>query len=80
MHYSRREFFKATGAASVALTAPGLLAAERTAASKKSHIVTLSFDDGFSASRPWRSFRRAGRWRSTHPEIGNRPRNETAER
>ena len=50
MRYSRRRFFKATGAASVALTTPGLLAGEKAVATGKPHVVTLSFDDGFKRS------------------------------
>jgi hypothetical protein len=140
MHYSRREFLRTSGAASVALAAPELVAAQKAVATRKPHFVTLSFDDGFkksflrtaeiyekhklsaclnivaaglpedayiqstrtawttkvgapsaprtwnvcwngfSPSEAWRSSRRVGRWRSTPPEIGNRPQNEPTER
>jgi len=50
MNHSRRSFLKAVGAASVALAVPRHLVAEKTIASKKSHIITLSFDDGFKKS------------------------------
>ena len=50
MNHSRRSFLKAIGAASVALAVPRHLVAEKAAASKKSHLITLSFDDGFKKS------------------------------
>ncbi len=50
MHSSRRTFFKTAASAAVALGAPGLLAAEKTVTALKTHIVTLSFDDGFKKS------------------------------
>ncbi len=50
MHYSRREFLRRSGAASVALAAPELGAAEQAVATRKPHLVTLSFDDGFKKS------------------------------
>jgi len=50
MNNSRRTFLKAVGAASAALAVPGHLLAEKAAATMKSHLVTLSFDDGFKKS------------------------------
>jgi len=50
MNHSRRTFLKAVGAASTALVVPEDWAAEKAVASGKSHIVTLSFDDGFKQS------------------------------
>lgn len=50
MHSSRRKFFKTVTAAAVTLGTPGLLAAERTVTPEKTHIITLSFDDGFKKS------------------------------
>ncbi len=50
MSYSRRTFLKAVGGASAALALPGQLAAAEAAATRKSHLITLSFDDGFKKS------------------------------
>ena len=46
---SRRDFLKATGAATVSLVAPNATLADESS-QKKRHIVTLSFDDGFRKS------------------------------
>ena len=50
MNSSRRGFLKAIGAAASALIVPGYGAIVRAVATRKSHLVTLSFDDGFKKS------------------------------
>lgn len=50
MGNSRRSFIKAIGAATAASVLPGQWAAGKETAAKKSHLVTLSFDDGFKKS------------------------------
>ena len=50
MRYSRRRFFKEAGAAGGAWATSALWAAEKAAAPRKAHLVTLSFDDGFKKS------------------------------
>ncbi len=50
MNKSRRGFFKTLGAAATALAFPSHLAGISAAPARKSHIVTLSFDDGFKKS------------------------------
>ncbi len=50
MNKSRRGFFKILGAAAAALTLPRHLMGKKAAPARKSHIVSLSFDDGFRKS------------------------------
>ena len=50
MNYSRRTFLAALGSASAGVAAPISRAAEEDRSWKKSHLVTLSFDDGFKKS------------------------------
>ena len=50
MSHSRRSFLRTLGAATTALAIPGRLAAQPAVVGKKSHLVTLSFDDGFRTS------------------------------
>jgi peptidoglycan/xylan/chitin deacetylase (PgdA/CDA1 family) len=50
MDNSRRRFMKTWGTAATALAFPGHLVAGEAAVVKKTHIVTLSFDDGFRKS------------------------------
>jgi hypothetical protein len=50
MNHSRRGFLKGVGAVATALAVPTPLAAEKAVVTKKLHLVTLSFDDGFKKS------------------------------
>lgn len=50
MECSRREFFATAGVATTACALPTLCGAAESTPSKKRHIVTLSFDDGFRKS------------------------------
>jgi peptidoglycan/xylan/chitin deacetylase (PgdA/CDA1 family) len=50
MKESRRNFLKALGVASTALILPSGLTAEPVASGRRSHLITLSFDDGFKKS------------------------------
>ena len=50
MKCSRREFLEFAGAVAAALAGPRWSAAADDAQSKKTHLVTLSFDDGFKKS------------------------------
>ena len=50
MTHTRREFIKAAATAAAGLGLPSRAAANQTAKTGKTHIVTLSFDDGFKKS------------------------------
>jgi peptidoglycan/xylan/chitin deacetylase (PgdA/CDA1 family) len=50
MNQTRREFMSAAGAAATALALPQVSRAGEKKAGAKTHIVTLSFDDGFRKS------------------------------
>jgi peptidoglycan/xylan/chitin deacetylase (PgdA/CDA1 family) len=50
MKATRRDFVKALGIASTALVLPSGLAGEPIVAGRRSHLITLSFDDGFRKS------------------------------
>ena len=50
MKLSRRTFLKSVGSSAVALTLPSRGIAGESLPSKKAHLVTLSFDDGFKKS------------------------------
>jgi peptidoglycan/xylan/chitin deacetylase (PgdA/CDA1 family) len=50
MRYSRRRFFQTAGAAIVTLAASHLPGAEQAVPTRRPHLLTLSFDDGFKKS------------------------------
>jgi peptidoglycan/xylan/chitin deacetylase (PgdA/CDA1 family) len=50
MKHSRRHFLKAVGTSAATLALPTLAGAGETVPSAKTHLVTLSFDDGFKKS------------------------------
>jgi len=50
MKHSRRTFLKVVGSSAATLTLPRLGFGGELVPSKKTHLVTLSFDDGFKKS------------------------------
>lgn len=50
MNRTRRDFVKAVGAAATTFALPKCLSANQRQDAKKTHVVTLSFDDGFKKS------------------------------
>ena len=50
MKHSRRTFLKVVGSSAATLILPRLGVAGELVPSKKTHLVTLSFDDGFKKS------------------------------